>query len=268
MKVTFLGTGGGRFLILKQLRYSGGWILEAEGEMLSVDPGPGALIRAGQFKVPLRRLTGVLVSHGHPDHYTDAEMMIEGMTSGATRKRGVVVGSEHAIKGGEDYRPAISPYHLKAVDRVEVLKPGDEVELGELSVKATPTKHRDPGCVGFVFQGKETLGYTSDTEYFSGLEKHFRGCDYFILNVLRPRKAPWPMHMNSEGAAKLIGKVKPKLAVIQHFGMKMVWASPEKEARWIEEQSGVRTLAAKDGLRLDFAKEAGKPGVGLGKWVK
>ena len=116
-----------------------------------------------------------------------------------------------------------------------------------------------------MFRGSETLGYTGDGEYFEGQEKYFEGCDYLIANVLRPRGVKWPEHMNTEQAAKLIGLVKPKLAVLQHFGMLMVRANPEKEAKWIEKQTGVRTIAAKDGMKLDFGKESAKSG--LEKWI-
>jgi hypothetical protein len=58
--------------------------------------------------------------------------------------------------------------------------------------------------------------------------------------------------MNTEEAAKIISKVRPKLAIIQHFGMLMVKAGEDKEAKWIEEQTGVKTIAAKDGMSIDL----------------
>jgi phosphoribosyl 1,2-cyclic phosphodiesterase len=263
MNIMFLGTAGGRIVIMTQIRASGGFVLEMDSERIHLDPGPGALVRAKQYGVNLQRLTGLIVSHCHPDHYTDAEMVIESMTEGTKKKRGVLIGNEYVIKGGKDYRQAVSPFHLKLLERYEILKPEGKTKIGNIEITATPTKHGEEKALGFVFRGSKTLGYAGDGEYFEGQEKYFRECDYLVLNVLRPRNVKWPEHMNSNQAAELLSKVKPSLAVIQHFGMLMLRANPEREAKWIEKQTGVRTIAATDGMRIDLDQ---KPS--MEKWIK
>ena len=42
----FLGTGGARWVVAKQIRSSGGFWLQTDGANIHVDPGPGALVRA------------------------------------------------------------------------------------------------------------------------------------------------------------------------------------------------------------------------------
>jgi len=121
-------------------------------------------------------------------------------------------------------------------------------------VEAVPTKHGEEKALGFVFRGSETLGYTGDGEYFSGQEDYFRNCDYLMLNVLRPRNRNWPAHMNSKMAAELISKVKPKIAVLQHFGITMLKAGPENEGKWIEKETGMKTIVARDGMKLSLRK--------------
>ncbi|MCK4497214.1 MAG: MBL fold metallo-hydrolase [Candidatus Aenigmarchaeota archaeon] len=251
MKIVFLGSGGGRVVVINQLRASGGWILEMDDQMFHIDPGPGALARAKQYGVPLRRVTGVIISHAHPDHYADAEMVVEAMTLGTKEKRGVIIGSASVIKGWEKHHPVFSPYHLNAAERYEILEPGKETSIGKIRIKATPTNHGEERGIGFVFEGKNKVGYTSDGEYFEGQEKHFSGCDVLIINCLRPRGERWPTHMNSEQAVKLISKTRPKLAVLKHFGMRMLKAVPEKEAAWMEKETGIKTIAARDGMVLE-----------------
>lgn len=267
-KITLLGTGGGRFVIINQVRASGGFILEMDGEMLHVDPGPGALVRAKQYGVKLGKLTGVIVSHTHPDHCTDAQMVIEAMTQGAKKKRGTLIGSESVIKGKSEFIQVISPYHLKVVERVEVMKPGDKVKVGKLEIMATKTKHREPSCLGFVFRGSSVIGYTGDGEYFSGQENYFKGCNYLIINCLRPRTNTWPEHMNAGQAEKLIGKVKPKLAILQHFGMLMLRGVAEREAKRIQKNTGVRTIATRDGQVLDLDGKGEGKSKGLDRFLK
>jgi phosphoribosyl 1,2-cyclic phosphodiesterase len=267
MKITFLGTAGGRIVIMTQIRASGGFVLEMDGERIHVDPGPGALVRAKQYGVNLRKLTGLVLSHAHPDHYTDAEMIIESMTEGTRKKRGVLIGNENVIKGGEEYRPAVSPFHLKLVGRCEILRPGRKTNIGKIEILAVPTRHGEEKALGFVFRGSKTLGYVGDSEYFGGQEKHFEGCNYLVLNVLRPRNIEWPEHMNSNQAVKLLSGVKPSFAIIQHFGMLMLKANPEREAKWIESQTGVRTVAARDGMTIDLEKGQTERR-GLEKWAR
>ena len=259
MKVTFLGTGGGRFVTINQLRATGGWILETDGQKVSIDPGPGALVKAREFGVRLNKLTGVVVSHCHPDHYTDAEVMIEAMTRGARVKRGMLISNRHVIEGGDGFVQRVSPYHLNTLKSHKALEPGDRASIGSMEVIATMAKHTEPKTIGFVFRDSSTLGYVSDTEYFQGIGEQYRGCDYLILNCLRPRTVDWPKHLNSEGAAKIISYVNPGMAIITHFGMRMLEAGPESEARWIEEKTGVSIIAAKDGMSITMD---GKKGIG------
>ena len=141
MKIVILGTGGARFVTTRQLRATGGTILELDDQVMHIDPGPGALVRAKEYGVGLDRLTCVIVSHCHPDHYADTELVIEAMTHGTTRAGGVFIGNEHAISGGGEYRPVVSPYHLKALDKYRLMNPGDKVEAGGVEISATPTFH-------------------------------------------------------------------------------------------------------------------------------
>jgi phosphoribosyl 1,2-cyclic phosphodiesterase len=269
-KITWLGTGGGRFVIINQIRASGGWILEMDGEAIHIDPGPGALVRAKQYGVKLGKLTGVIVSHAHPDHYADAEMVIEAMTKGAKVKRGFLLGSKTIFNGGNGFRAVVSPYHADAPEKKYVVKPGDKIDIGKISIHAIPTKHGEPDCLGFVFKGSRTLGFTGDGEYYPEQHKHFKGSDYLLINCLRPRDITWPMHMNADGARKLIGEIdpKPKLAILQHFGIKMLRGMGEREAKWITMETGVKTIVARDGMVLDLDGNDKKPKAGLKKFLK
>ena len=87
MKITFLGTGGGRFSAISQRRMTGGFRIDnLNGKNYHVDPGPGALVRTYQFGFDPRNLDGVFVSHAHTDHYNDAEILIEAMTKDGGRE--------------------------------------------------------------------------------------------------------------------------------------------------------------------------------------
>jgi len=94
---------------------------------------------------------------------------------------------------------------------------------------------------------------TSDTSYFPELAEAFEGVAVLIMNVLRPGKDHWKTHFCSEDAVKLINAVRPELAIIQHYGAKMLRSSPIYEAREIQRRTGVRTIAAMDGTKIDLS---------------
>jgi ribonuclease BN (tRNA processing enzyme) len=241
--ITFLGTGGGRFVVLNQRRYSGGLFLDLESK-ISLDPGPGALIRALQFKKDPQKLDGILVSHHHIDHYNDAEILLEAMTRGMRTKRGTLV----LNKGALDY---ISSYHKSFVELI-IAEPKKKFMLGELEIVCLPTANHED-AVGFRFNSKHgTIVCSSDTAYSKDLAENYMGAKVLILNTIVPSSKEIATHLNTRTAAMIVKEVKPELAVTQHFGMTMLNSDPVKEAKLIEDETGVRTVAARDGMTIDL----------------
>lgn len=253
MRLTFLGSGGGRFATITQRRMTGGFrIDDMDGLNLHVDPGPGALVRSYQFKVNPRKIDVLLVSHSHTDHYTDAEVLIEAMTRGMTRKRGYLIGSQSVIEGYKRWGPCISHYHLSK-PQVTILQPGEEKDINKIKIRATQTVHGDPKGVGFKIKYEDfTLAYTSDTEYYPQLSKEHAGADVLIASVIRPANESIRGHMSANEFSRLVEEVSPKLAIMTHLGMKMILDHPQREAERISEQTGVKVLAAEDGMKIDL----------------
>jgi len=187
-------------------------------------------------------------------------MVIEAMTLGARKKKGTLIASESVIYGTEGEKTIVPKYHLDILENYFALKPGDEIEIPGGKIKATKCKHSEKMAVGFALtdESGEKLGYTSDGEYYEGQEKYFEGCSCLIINCLRPRNAPNYGHMTSENAKELIEKAKPKMAILQHLGMKMLFGVAEREAKWIEKETGIKTVAATDGMIIEFSNKESK----------
>ncbi|WP_298500567.1 MBL fold metallo-hydrolase [uncultured Methanobrevibacter sp.] len=252
MKITFLGSGGGRFSAISQRRMTGGFRIDnLGGKNYHVDPGPGALIRTYQFGFDPRNLSGVFVTHAHTDHYNDAEILIESMTRGMTRDFGTIFGSESVLKGYESWGPCISSYHQSKSKKV-LLKPGEAQDVDNITIKGTKTEHGDPTGSGFQIDYKGfKISYTSDTGYFDGLADYHEGSDILIASVLRPGNRTINGHMCTRNFIDLINEVKPKVAVMTHLGLKMISNNPVTEAKKISKQTGVKTIAAFDGLSFN-----------------
>lgn len=252
MKLTFLGSGGGRFSAISQRRMTGGFRIDnLNGKNYHVDPGPGALIRTYQFGFDPRNLSGIFVSHAHTDHYNDAEILIEAMTKGMTKNSGTIFGSTSVLEGYEQWGPCISSYHQSKSNTV-VLKPGNIEEVNGIKVKGTKTIHGDPAGVGFqIDYNGFKLSYTADTDYFEGLSEYHKGADILIASVLRPGNRSINGHMCSRNFIDLINEVQPKVAVMTHLGLKMISSNPVTEAKKISKETGVKVIAAFDGLSFN-----------------
>jgi phosphoribosyl 1,2-cyclic phosphodiesterase len=227
MKLTFLGSGGGRFATISQKRMTGGFrIDDFNGKNYHIDPGPGALVRCYQFGVNPTKIDGVFVSHSHTDHYNDAEILIEAMTRGMTKNNGIIMGSRTVFEKFEKWGPALSKYHQSNSKNL-ILVPNKVKHFPNLTIKGCETQHGDPTGVGFQMEHNDfRISYTADTSYFEKLPKYHKRADILIASVLRPYNQSIRGHMCTDDFINLVDEVKPKLAVMTHFGFKMLSANP------------------------------------------
>ncbi len=247
--IIFLGTSGDSFVTGKQLRASGGIILKSEDLQLHIDPGPGAVIKSIQNGINLRANTAVLVSHAHNNHCNDVNAVVDAMTYGGFDKRGVLIANQTLVNGDEDIKPYLTEFHKKCLEKLIILKPGQKVGVEDIEIHALFAEHNDKHAIGFKFFLPDfVLSYSSDTKYSKELIKAYEGSDILILNVVAPGEEKIDFQLNTDDAVKIISKVKPKLAILTHFGMKMLKADPLYEAREIFKQTGIQVIAAKDGM--------------------
>jgi ribonuclease BN (tRNA processing enzyme) len=249
MEIVFLGTGGGRWMTITQRLHTGGFRLHDELNV-HVDPGAGAVARTNQQKISPLKTHAIMVSHCHPDHYTDAEVFIEAMTKGMTKKTGVLGGSKSVLIGSEKLGPAISRYHRSMIEKEYALDAGTTLKLGDIGVEALPSRHSDPDGVGMkFFTNHGIITYTGDTEYFAEMPNVYKDSRLMIINVIRPGADRLKWHLCSEDVIRILNEVVPETAIITHFGMKMLPVS-KKEAERIKRETGVKTIAATDGMKI------------------
>jgi phosphoribosyl 1,2-cyclic phosphodiesterase len=253
VEIMFLGTGGGRFVTITQKRRTAGIRIMQGNLNVHLDPGPGALVYSISEGLDPQKLDAIFVSHCHPDHYTDAEVLIEAMTHGMTQRRGVLVAAKSVLHGSNTCESSISKYHQGMAERTIEALPNVIFPLGDIDVSVTEARHTDPDAIGFRFKTDSgDFAYTSDTEYFEGIGKYYEKVRLLILCVMRPAGKPWKGHMATEDAVRIIEETCPERAVLTHLGMQMIFKGPSKEAKLIEERTRVPTVAAIDGMQITF----------------
>ncbi len=246
--IKFLGTAGARFVMIKQLRASGGIWIYAKGTNILVDPGPGSIVRCSESKPRLDPsiLDGIVLTHKHLDHSNDINVMIEAMTQGGFKKRGVVFCPKDAI--GKD--PVILRYARKFPERIIILEPERSYRVKNF-VFSTSMQHKHTAkTYGLKFRlAGKTFAILADTRYFKELERFYK-VDVLILSVvfLKPRKGI--DHLSVPEAELILKAIKPKKTVLTHFGMEMVKANPGIQAKILSKRLGIDIVSAYDGMVL------------------
>jgi len=238
--ILFLGTAGNMTAMSK--RKSGGFILRSGETQLHIDPGPGALLHAIHQNVNVREHTAVLITHHHTNHMGDAGNIISAMTHNGLDKRGILYAPAAVIS-------ALSTFHTDCLEKVIIAEQGKKAAIADIEIHTLPAFHPDTMGLKLITQDF-TLCYSSDTEYNKELLTAYRGADILVLNCKHPSGTK-EKSLSSDDIVKILLKIRPKLAIITHFGMKMIEAKPLYEAREIQNKTGVTVIAAEDGMKLD-----------------
>lgn len=257
--ITFLGTGGGRMVVLNQFRKSGGFWLKLGDVNILQDPGPGSLVMVHRFKLVPRELDAIILSHRHIDHSNDVNVMIESMTGGGFQPHGKLIVPSDCLNSD----PVVLEYVRPFVEIIEI-KEGLRTTLRNTEIEFPVRMMHPVETYGIIFKwNSKRLGYIPDTEYFQKLPETYKNIDYLIINVVRMKNDTKIRHLNITSAKNLIQEIKPKLAILTHFGFQVLKASPEFQARLISEETGIRVIAAYDGMEYSFDDKES-----LEQWVR
>ncbi|MCK6469232.1 MAG: MBL fold metallo-hydrolase [Candidatus Brocadia sinica] len=254
--IKFLGTAGARIVVSKQLRASGGMWYSLQGFNVLVDPGPGCLVRciSSRPKMDPMKLDAIILTHRHLDHAADVNVMIEAMTEGGFKKRGMLYTPEDALT--ED--PVVFKYVRSYISQIEIIKEGGRYSLSDAVSFETPLKHHHPSETYGInfFTPHYTISLIVDTRYFPELLKHYKG-DVLIINVVRytvdKGTKSWLYHLSIADVKEVVTALKPKVTILNHFGMTMIKAQPRKVAERLSKETGLKIIAAGDGMKFSLA---------------
>lgn len=248
--IKFLGTAGARFVMIKQLRASGGlWIRSGKTNVL-IDPGPGAIVRCASSRPKLdpTSLDALILTHRHLDHSNDVNVMLEAMTEGGYKKRGTLFLPKDAL--GED---SVVLNHVKGyIGEIEFLEPNKNYSVDNFCFQASQALKHPCQTYGLKFSLKDTsCSLLTDTEYFEGLTDFFK-TDILIINVVFFEPHPGVQHLSLNDVKKIVCKIRPKKTILTHFGMSMLKANPHAQAKKLSWETGFDITAASDGMTVDI----------------
>jgi ribonuclease BN (tRNA processing enzyme) len=248
--ITFLGAAGARIMVANQILASGGLWLNLGGTEILLDPGPGCIVQSTKRKLRGYKLSGIILSHRHLDHSADVNIMVEAMTQGGFQRHGWLFAPADALES----EPVIFSYLKHYLEGIEVLQAGKSYSIGNVSF-ATPIQHIHPvETYGMVFTtAGHTFSYIADSRYFDGLCQSYKS-ELLIINVVFLEPRPPIDHLSVPDAKRIIMELKPKVAILTHFGMTLWRAKPWEIAERLSQETGVRVVAARDGMRFDLSQ--------------
>jgi len=251
--IKILGTAGARYVVAKQLRSSAGTYIEHEGTRLILDPGPGTLVRmaSARPRLDVEKLNGLILTHTHLDHSNDVNILIDGLTEGGLKKRGVLFAPKECLEGET---AVVLKYLRPYLKDIQTLRPEASYRIGNISFKTSCRHYHTAETYGLIFElGSKRVGFVVDTLFFPGLIDCYRECQILILNVVRykPHPSPNVQHLCVRDVEEILEKIRPEKAILTHFGMTMIRARPHQVAAKLSRKLNLEVIAAYDGLTLE-----------------
>ncbi len=250
--LTFLGTGGGRVVVFRQIRQSGGMWLNIEGINILIDPGPGSLVKIFERGFDTRDVDVIVVSHRHLDHCADLNSVVESATESKKKPKDILVCPSDVVEG-ED--PILLKYLRGAVKEHRYLKENIEIPYKDIKIVGT-VKHIHPEAetygIEFHSENKKVIYVPCGRFYEGMLEGYSENADLMIFNTTFPVRMEDYYHLSVPDVEIMLQKYKPKKAVLTHFSIAMLKADPEKIAMRLSRKTKVPVVAAYDGMRIDF----------------
>jgi ribonuclease BN (tRNA processing enzyme) len=135
-----------------------GYLLRAGDQVVMLDAGPGTLANL-QHHVAIEQLTAVVLTHHHPDHWSDLGVLRTAWRYGLGREHLTVIGTSTTgdmarMIAGHDLAPTF--------DWVDV-RDGSTVELGALTLSFSATEHYVETLAVRVDHDGTSFAYSADT---------------------------------------------------------------------------------------------------------
>lgn len=251
--IKYLGTSGGRFSMIRQLRSTGGLWFRYGGVQGVIDPGPGSLAHICSARPALDAASAdvVMLTHKHIDHSTDVNVIVEAMTHGGFDSRGMLVATDDSLRGTD---PVVLKYSQKRIPKIKIPEEGGQIELGK-GVVVEPVIHLHHGvdCFGYIFRkdGLREWGIISDSRMMPYFRSRYSACDLLSINATFLDRKPRLDHISIAEARDLLTKIHPKLAVLTHLGAMLTSGDG---AHFLEnlDLPETRLVAATDGMTIDL----------------
>lgn len=202
-----------------------GYLVRQSDTEILLDCGSGVLGKLRQF-TEVERLSAIVISHFHPDHYLDLIPMRYGLRYGprpgatpAPKPRVLVPpgGIAFLERLGQALRGSAQFFNTSFT--IDEYDPATIVTVGAFTLAFQRTTHDEPAWACAV-QGTHRLVYTADTQASSDLERFAAGADLLLCESTYPADIadlPSANHLSAADAGRLARAAGVRSLMLTHF---------------------------------------------------
>ncbi len=233
MRLTILGSGTN----IHPTRAAAGYLVETDQTML-LDFGPRTLSNLLKTSVSRHRITHILISHFHADHFSDFitfffDAVIYVKYGGGSRPDLTVIGPR-GTKRLLGTIMATFPSFARPPFGVVLKEAGDRsFRIGDTTVTPRTMTHvQELHALGYRidYHGK-SLTYSGDTQYCENLVRLCKNSDVAVLDCSWPANRPGPAHLHAGQCGQVAEEAGVGRLVLSHF-------YPIAERYDVKEQAG------------------------------
>ena len=219
MRITVLGSGTN----VHPRRAAAGYLVRTD-QTIVLDFGPRTLMNLIRAGVDRHRITHVLFSHFHADHFSDFitfffDAVIYTKYEGGRRPDMTLIGPRGTIRLLKTVMASF-PSFSTAPFHVEFKEVGDRrFSIGDTTIHPRTMTHvKNLHCVGYrVEHGRKALAYSGDTEYCTNLVRLCQDVDLAVLDCSFPANKPGPVHLHAGQCGLVADQASVGQLVLSHF---------------------------------------------------
>ena len=219
MRLTILGSGTN----VHPTRAAAGYLVQTDQTLL-LDFGPRTLTNLIKTGINRHRITHVLFSHYHADHFSDFltyyfDALIYTKYEGGRRPPLTVVGPLGTKKFFRTLF-ATMPGFTRAPFQVHYKEVADRpFAIGKTRVvPRTVTHTANLHCLGYRIEyGGKAMAYSGDSQYCDGLIRLCDDVDLAVLDCSFPASRPNPVHLHAGQCGQVAKEAGVGRLVLSHF---------------------------------------------------
>jgi ribonuclease BN (tRNA processing enzyme) len=219
MRLTILGSGTN----VHPTRAASGYLVRTDHVFL-LDFGPRSLMNLIRTGVDRNRISHILFSHFHADHFSDFitfffDAVIDAKYGGGHRADMTLIGPKGTLsllrsilRTFPSFASAPFGVTMKEVSR-------NAFTIGETRIIPRPVTHvPDLSCVGYRIEYKgKAIVYSGDSQYCDALVKLCADADLAVLDCSFPANRPGPAHLHAGQCGAVAREAGVGQLVLSHF---------------------------------------------------